>query len=623
VACGVAEVRGTGLAYEDPEQYLDPERETSTTKVASSLPASVDLRPHAPPISNQGSMGSCTAFGVADAAYNIMLSQLYSEYGWDVNDDDYRSSPMWVYVKSGIAPYGSWNPPCGSSVGRYMSQPFNLLQSTGSAVETTVPYYATSNCSTTFPAQADVEAAVLRINGWYSISRTGIVDSIKEQLAVYNRPVVIAMYGLESGFLYYSGGVYHYGGTSGASGGHAMCIVGYDDELQAFDVRNSWGGSWGVGGYWWCGYDAAQDLANLSRFSAYYMEATLDPATLEYFFDEQIPEDYDEVEPNDTYQTPNALPGFDFADYSAKLDMDDTADYFSFTYAAGSSTTVTMHYSEATLSPTLRLYDNSGTLLMSSVTGDGTLTLSGTWSQSGTAIVEIINNGSSTGLYTLSGISAMPPEQPTGVSASDGTDLTGVALTWNACEGAQTYTVQRAASPDSQYANIGGSYEPGFIDYEVELWQEYWYRIVAVNSDGFSIPSAVDSGYMGIPAPAGVAASDGTVADAVEITWTVGEAGTSYTVKRSTSPNGRWLVLGEFTAPPVVDTDAVPGTVYYYVVCCSQDGLVGPASAPDTGHIGLATQSGDVNVVPVDPDAGVVEMQDDPSEPQQWVVVDE
>ncbi|MBN2083250.1 hypothetical protein JW859_13710 [bacterium] len=622
VACGVPEMRGTGLAYEDPAQYVNPERETSGTKVASSLPASVDLRPYAPPVSNQGSMGSCTAFGVADAAYNIMLSQLYGEYGWDVNNDDYRSSPMWVYVKSGIAPYGSWDPPCGSSVGRYMSQPFNLLTSTGSAVEATVPYYATSNCSTTFPTQASAEAAVLRINGWYSISRTGIVDSIKEQLAVYNRPVVIAMYGLESGFLYYSGGVYHYGGTAGAAGGHAMCIVGYDDDLQAFNVRNSWGGSWGVGGYWWCGYDAAQELADLSRFSAYYMEATLDPATLEYFFDEPLPEDYDEVEPNNSIGTANALPEFDFADYSAKLDINDTVDYFSFDYAAGSSTTVTMHYSGAQLSPTLKLYDASGALLMTGVAGNGTLTLSGTWSQSGAAVVEVSNGGGSTGLYTLSGISAQPPVQPTGVSATDGTDLTGVALTWNPCEGTQTYTIQRADSPNGQYANIGGSYEPAFVDYEVELWQEYWYRVVAANDDGFSIPSAPDSGYMGIPAPDGVAATDGTGAGLVEITWSAGEAGTGYTVKRSTSPNGRWLVLGEFAAPPAIDTGAVPGTVYYYVVCCSRDGLVGPASAPDAGYIALDTGPGDVQVAQEESGDGVLEMQDDVNDPQQWTVVE-
>ena len=151
---GVSEIRGTGLEYEDPTQYIDTSRAASAAKSASTLPATADLRPFAPPINNQGSMGSCTAFGVADSAYNIMLSQIYSNHQWDVTDDDFRASPMWCYVKSGISPYGSWSPVCGSSVGRYMSQPFSLLQGTGSATETTVPYYATENCSTSFTQQA-------------------------------------------------------------------------------------------------------------------------------------------------------------------------------------------------------------------------------------------------------------------------------------------------------------------------------------------------------------------------------------------------------------------------------------------------------------------------------------
>ena len=37
-------------------------------------------------------------------------------------------------------------------------------------------------------------------------------------------------------------------------GGHAVACVGYDDEKQAFLVRNSWGSDWGQGGYFWMPY---------------------------------------------------------------------------------------------------------------------------------------------------------------------------------------------------------------------------------------------------------------------------------------------------------------------------------------------------------------------------------
>ena len=38
-------------------------------------------------------------------------------------------------------------------------------------------------------------------------------------------------------------------------GGHAVMIIGWDDSMEAFLVRNSWGKAWGEGGYFWMPYD--------------------------------------------------------------------------------------------------------------------------------------------------------------------------------------------------------------------------------------------------------------------------------------------------------------------------------------------------------------------------------
>lgn len=37
-------------------------------------------------------------------------------------------------------------------------------------------------------------------------------------------------------------------------GGHAVLLMGYNDGRNAFLVRNSWGTSWGLGGYFWMPY---------------------------------------------------------------------------------------------------------------------------------------------------------------------------------------------------------------------------------------------------------------------------------------------------------------------------------------------------------------------------------
>jgi C1A family cysteine protease len=44
------------------------------------------------------------------------------------------------------------------------------------------------------------------------------------------------------------------GANESPQGGHALLAVDYSDEKQAFLFRNSWGTSWGIGGYAWIPY---------------------------------------------------------------------------------------------------------------------------------------------------------------------------------------------------------------------------------------------------------------------------------------------------------------------------------------------------------------------------------
>jgi C1A family cysteine protease len=49
-------------------------------------------------------------------------------------------------------------------------------------------------------------------------------------------------------------------------GGHAVALVGYDDSKKMFLVRNSWGTSWGLAGYFWMSYDYVQSTKLCSDF---------------------------------------------------------------------------------------------------------------------------------------------------------------------------------------------------------------------------------------------------------------------------------------------------------------------------------------------------------------------
>lgn len=62
--------------------------------------------------------------------------------------------------------------------------------------------------------------------------------------------------------------------TEGYQGGHAVCLVGYDDNAGPFPdglrggflVRNSWGPSWGLSGYFWMSYAYVQSTRLASDY---------------------------------------------------------------------------------------------------------------------------------------------------------------------------------------------------------------------------------------------------------------------------------------------------------------------------------------------------------------------
>jgi C1A family cysteine protease len=62
--------------------------------------------------------------------------------------------------------------------------------------------------------------------------------------------------------------------TEGYQGGHAVCLVGYDDNAGPFPdgsrggflIRNSWGTSWGLAGYFWMSYAYVQSTRLASDF---------------------------------------------------------------------------------------------------------------------------------------------------------------------------------------------------------------------------------------------------------------------------------------------------------------------------------------------------------------------
>jgi fibronectin type 3 domain-containing protein len=166
-----------------------------------------------------------------------------------------------------------------------------------------------------------------------------------------------------------------------------------------------------------------------------------------------------------------------------------------------------------------------------------------------------------------------PPSAPTGISASDGTYMDKVEVTWSASLGAESYKVYRATSSDTGATKtlLGTTTDTFFDDTTVVPQKTYYYWVKASNAIGTSEFSAYDKGYRsdGSPLlPTNISASDGIYTDRVEVTWTASLTAESYKVYRARSkdPGATKKLLGTTTDIFFNDTTAVPQKTYYYWV---------------------------------------------------------
>ncbi|HMO51511.1 MAG TPA: choice-of-anchor D domain-containing protein, partial [Kiritimatiellia bacterium] len=187
---------------------------------------------------------------------------------------------------------------------------------------------------------------------------------------------------------------------------------------------------------------------------------------------------------------------------------------------------------------------------------------------------------------------------PTGVAASDGSSAAHVTVTWNNVTGETGFSIWRHTSDSSGSATYVGavgadvltfndtSADPGILYY-------YWVRATNSTSTSQSDFSGSNSGFRNLAAPASVAASDGTSADHVTITWGNVAGETGFSIWRHTSDSsGSATYVGAVGADVLTynDTTAVAGTLYYYWVRATNSSLVTQSafSSSDSGYRGLS-----------------------------------
>lgn len=241
---------GTGVKLANAAQV---DASTAVTPPGGPIPSAYELPAvDLPPVGDQGQEGSCTAWSTS---YYYKTFQEAKKHHWSASDPSHIFSPSFIYNQiNGGKDDGSAIPDAMQLITQEGDVPISLFpyidgdylrQPSTQVIADGAPYHAAD-----FGYLYDGEQQ----------SGPPDLSAIKHWLASGDGVVISAeLWG--PSFDNYTGGVYDgpYTGDKD-EGGHAMFVVGYDDNVDgtgygALRIINSWSTQWGDNGYVWLGYD--------------------------------------------------------------------------------------------------------------------------------------------------------------------------------------------------------------------------------------------------------------------------------------------------------------------------------------------------------------------------------
>jgi hypothetical protein len=231
-------------AYQSAEQFEPTEEQGFAQSV---LPSKISYRIYTPMVDNQGENLTCVGWAVS---YAQLSTQQNLQMG--ITDDIQKlfraMDPYFVY--SLIKGYNNKWCQEGSSI----EDALEVLKAYG-----TKPYFSDPwlKCNSTITQFAENQASYYTISGWKAVPNEGLVKNVKTAL---NNKLIVSV-GVELTESFENGTAVSFGMWAPKYGetligGHAMCVVGYDDNKYggSFEVMNSWGDKYGDNGFVWIKY---------------------------------------------------------------------------------------------------------------------------------------------------------------------------------------------------------------------------------------------------------------------------------------------------------------------------------------------------------------------------------
>ena len=192
------------------------------------LPAIYDLKKlgFMTSVKNQGDCGSCWAFATA-GMFESVIKKTFAV------TENLSEQQLISCNSSGYSCDGGWFVP--------------EIYNDGAVKETSFPYKeACVSCKTGCKKY-------YHSTGCKFLKADGIPSVTALKNALYKYGAVAASVYVDDRFQYYKTGVFN--GKAKGEVNHAIIITGWDDEKQAWRIKNSWGKDWGESGYMWIAYN--------------------------------------------------------------------------------------------------------------------------------------------------------------------------------------------------------------------------------------------------------------------------------------------------------------------------------------------------------------------------------
>jgi len=243
-------VPSVGLAYTCPNMFADDG--SSVPDAVTYTSANTDGKVWVTSTKDQGSCGSCWTFGAAGAVEGKLCKNGEQDCSNWTGISEQQMVDCASYTRGSteplvidLSPYDNH----GCSGGLF-SNAFRYLVLNGGVNNYDDYTYVSGSTKTEGTCAYDVSTAIIN-----PISDCGMVTPNDE--AALKKSVAqngVHSIGIDAGgvgFQLYSGGVYYSSTCSSTRLNHAVTLTGYgvDNGDSFWEVKNSWGAGWGVGGY--------------------------------------------------------------------------------------------------------------------------------------------------------------------------------------------------------------------------------------------------------------------------------------------------------------------------------------------------------------------------------------